>query len=124
MKSEGRALSYDYMLGKGDAATGLEGFMESSMNETIGVVDTVKSSITTLFPSVRWEQSTANSADSSGQLSWFGRLGPPEFHFLPEPNGTVRLLFMSHCERAEVERVARSLGLVAVDEQTMEIFGG
>jgi hypothetical protein len=50
--------------------------MNSSMNEIIGVVDTVKSSITKLFPSVRWEQSMANSADSSGRLSWFGRLGP------------------------------------------------
>jgi hypothetical protein len=31
---------------------------------------------------------------------------------------------MSRCERAEVEYVARALGLVAFDMQSTEVFGG
>jgi len=120
-------LSYDYILGKGDAALGLEAFMESAHNGVIAREEALKASITNLFPSVRWEQLAINTPEGGTHASWFGRPaqpGPPEFHFSPEPDGQVRLLSMSRCERSEVELVARTLGLVAFDEQTMEVFGG
>jgi hypothetical protein len=41
-----------------------------------------------------------------------------------EPSGEVRVVNMSHCERTEVEQVARALGLVALDLQSTEVFGG
>jgi hypothetical protein len=117
-------VSYDYMLGKGDAALGFEAFMESAANGVISSEEPLKSSISRLFPSVRWEQSVIKGPDGSTRISWFGRPGPPEFWFSPEPDGHVRLLSMSRCERFEVELVAKALGLVAFDEQTMEVFGG
>jgi hypothetical protein len=117
-------LSYDYMLGKGDAALGFEAFIESAANGVIAREGAVKDSIIELFPSVRWEPLVINAPDGSTRTCWFGRLGPPEFHFTPEPDGQVRLVWMSHCERSEVELVAKALGLVALDQQTMEVFGG
>ena len=123
-------MSYDYILGKGDAATDVESFMESSVNAVIGTEETLKASITTLFPAVRWQQSAVSAHNIPGgdafsaQVSSFGPPGLPNFFFLLEPDGKVRLLFMSRCERSEVELVAATLDLVAVDQQTMEIFGG
>jgi hypothetical protein len=120
-------LSYDYMLGKGDAAMGIEGFMESAANGVIATEEALKTSITNLFPSIRWEQFAVKRPDGSEPVTWFGEPNPPGapvFQFAPEPGGSVRLLFMRRCERSEVELVARTLGLVAFDEQTMEVFGG
>jgi hypothetical protein len=125
--SEGNYLSYDYMLGKGDATLGFEAFMESASSGVIAREEPLKASITKLFPSVRWEQFAINSPIVGTRASWFGRPaqpGPPEFYFSPEPDGQVRLLSMCRCERSEVELVARTLGVVAFDEQTMEVFGG
>jgi hypothetical protein len=121
---EGGLLSYDYVLSKGDAAMGIEDLVECAANGVIGTVDVLKASITGLFPSVHWEQSTVKASEGGVPTSWFGRLSQTQFHFMPEPDGKVRLLFMSGCERSEVAVVARNLGLVAVDEQTMEVLGG
>lgn len=123
MTSKGGCLSYDYVLSKGDPSMGIEDLMESAANGVIGTADTLKASITSLFPSVRWEYATVKTPGGV-PASWFGRSDQAEFHFIPEPDGEVRLLFMSRCERSEVAVVARSLELVAVDEQTMEVFGG
>jgi hypothetical protein len=117
-------LSYDYVLSKGDVSMSLEDLMESAANGVIGSEELLKVSINSLFPSVRWEYSTVNTPDGSVQAAWSGRPGPPEFLFMPEADGKVRLLFMSRCERSDVALVARNLQLVAVDEQTMEVFDG
>jgi hypothetical protein len=117
-------LSYDYILSKGDPSMGLEELMESAMNGVIAHTENLKTSITNLFPSTRWTQSVT-PAPGGTRVSWFGELqGGPEFHFMPEPDGEVRLLTMSHCERSEVELLARTLALVVLDQQTMEVFGG
>ncbi len=123
-QGKGEFLSYDYILSKGDASMDLEELLESAMSAAIGSTETLKSAISTVFPSVQWTQSVFTAADGSTHLSWFGRQGTPEFQFMPEPDGQVRLLTMSHCERSEVELLARTLELVAVDQQTMEVFGG
>ena len=39
-----------------------------------------------------------------------------------EADGQVRMITMSRCERSEVERVTKELGLVALDEQSLEDF--
>ena len=105
-------LSYDYMLGKGDATMGLEGFMESTADGVIATEEVLKASITNMFPSMRWNQSMVKLPDARESVMWFGEPDPPGapvFQFSPEPGGSVRLLFMRRCERSEVELVARTL---------------
>jgi hypothetical protein len=115
-------LSYDYMLAKADVSGGLEGFAESASTKPIGPAEALKDSISDLFPTVHWKKSVAPKA--SGAQSWIGLKGPPEFHLLETADGDAYWLAMSHCDRQEVERVARSLGLVAMDEHSMEVFSG
>jgi hypothetical protein len=114
-------MSYDYMLGKGSIAGGMEGFAESVATQTIGPAEPLKTAISRLFPALTWRQFP--SIDVGGHSSWFGYQGPPEFHLIVEADHQVRVINMSHCERAEVERVARELGLVAFDGQSLEVFG-
>jgi len=56
--------------------------------------------------------------------AWFGHSEIAEVQIIGRPEGQVVALSMSRCERADVERVAKALGLVAIDEQTLEQFGG
>jgi hypothetical protein len=110
------------MLAKGDISGGLEGFAESASTQPIGPAEALKDSISDLYPTVLWKKSIAPKA--GGAQSWVGLKGPPEFHLLETADGDAYWLAMSHCDRQEVERVARSLGLVAIDEQSMEVFSG
>lgn len=114
-------MSYDYMLVKGKAGAGLEGFAESAMADTIGAAAEVRASISRLFPSVRWT-AAPDLAGVTSVSSCFGSGGPAEFQLMVEEDGQVRMIGMSRCERSEVERVARELGLVALDEQSMDVF--
>ncbi len=117
-------MSYDYMLAKGNVADGTEGFAESAAAHTLGPVEPLKAAIGRLFPALEWKFSNARLPDGSASSSWFGYQGPPEFHLMVEPDGQVRVISMSHCERVEVEQVARELGVVAFDMQSTEVFGG
>jgi len=117
-------MSYDYMLAKAKASGDMEAFSESAAANVIGPVEPLKAAISSLFPSLRWRQSTAKLPDGAASLSWFGLQGPPEFHLTVEASGDVRTFNMSHCERAEVECVAKALGLAAFDLQSLEVFGG
>ena len=117
-------MSYDYMLAKASADGDMEAFSESAAAHVIGPIQTLKAAIGNLFPSLQWKQSTAKLPDGAVGLSWFGLQGPPEFHLMVEASGYVRTFTMSHCERTEVERVARELGLAAFDMQSLEVFGG
>jgi hypothetical protein len=112
------------MLAKGDVAGSMEGFAESAAATTLGPVEPLKAAISRLFPTLDWHLSSARLPDGSAGSSWFGYQGPPEFHLMVEPSGEVRVVNMSHCERTEVEQVARALGLVALDLQSTEVFGG
>jgi len=112
------------MLAKGNVAGGMEGFSESAAANTLGPVEPIRAALSGLFPSLMWKLSNAAVPNEFAASSWFGYLGPPEFYLLVEPNGEVRVINMSHCERNEVEQVARALGLVALDMQSTEVFGG
>ncbi|MBB6092359.1 hypothetical protein HNQ60_001205 [Povalibacter uvarum] len=107
-------MSYDYILMKGEAKAGLEAL--AALSETVGQVESVKTSISQAVPSVRWKEGPGNC--------WHGRSEEAEFMFLVAGTDDVRMLHMSHCERAVVERVAKALGLVAIDEQSEELFDG
>jgi hypothetical protein len=114
-------MSYDYTLVKGKAGVSFERFAEGVMSETVGAVQVVKTQISRLFPRVRWEKMPAPLPMSMS--AWFGLGGPADFALLIEPDGQVRMITMSNCDRSEVDLVAKELGLVAVDEQSLEQFG-
>jgi hypothetical protein len=112
------------MLAKDNIAEGMEGFAESAATNTLGPVEPLKAALGRLFPALKWNLSKAKLPDGNASSSWFGYQGPPEFHLMVEADGEVRIVNMSHCERSEVEQVARALGLVAFDMQSTEVFGG
>ncbi len=114
-------MSYDYMLVKGKAGGSLEALAESAMSDTIGAAADVKASISCLFPSVRW-QAGPDLPGVTSMSAWFGSGGPAEFQLMVEADGQVRMITMSRCERSEVERVGKELGLVALDEQSLDDF--
>ena len=112
-------MSYDYLFMKGKPGEGLEGLVESAASRSLGTVEGVQSSISALFPQMRWTKSPLPDL-----VAWFGRSEDGEVQIIGGPGGQVISLSMSRCERADVERVAKELDLVAIDEQTMERFGG
>ena len=115
-------MSYDYILIKGTAGGTLERLIEDAMSETIGTAAEVKASIGRLFPKVRWK--AGPELPGADMSAWFGSAGQAEFQLTVEPDGQVRMIAMSHCQRSEVERVSQELNLVALDEQSLEDFGG
>ena len=112
-------MSYDYTFLKGKPGASLEELIEGATPGSIGTVKGVQASISALFPSVRWEQTPIPDL-----LAWSGRSDTAEFQIVGGSEGQVVVLSMSRCERADVERVAKELNLVALDEQSMEQFGG
>ena len=114
-------MSYDYTLVKGKAGVRFDAFAESAMSETVGAVEVVKTQISRLFPKVRWEKIPAPLPMSMS--AWCGLGGPADFQLLIEPDGQVRMITMSNCAHSEVDLVAKELGLVVIDEQSLEQFG-
>lgn len=112
-------MSYDYTFLKGKPGAGLEELLESATPGSLGTIEGIQASISALFPTVRW-----NKAPIPDLPVWLGRSEAAEFQIVAGPQGQVVVLSMSRCERADAERVAKELGLVALDEQTMERFGG
>jgi hypothetical protein len=112
------------MLAKGSSVGGMEGFAAALATGVIGSAEEIKSSVSKLFPSLQWRESEVSVAEHGKARVWIGLQGPPEFRFRVEPDGLVRVLTMSYCQRSEVKRVAKELGLVAFDEQSMEVFDG
>lgn len=108
-------MSYDYMLMKGAAGCDLTTLMEEAMDQVVGTVDEVKAAISQVFPATRWTQGPG--------AGWAGRSDDAEVTFLVVDDNLVRILHMARCEREAVVKVAQALGLVAVDEQSMEAFG-
>jgi hypothetical protein len=119
-------MSYDYILVKGKPGGDIEAFAEqAAMEAHIGTAEFVKGTISRLFPSVRWEKGPELPAAMNIKTSsWFGLQGPAEFQLTVAPDEQVQMITMSHCERAEVEKVAKEFGLVVLDEQSLEQFGG
>jgi hypothetical protein len=109
----------EYTFLKGKPGAGLEELLEGAMPGYLGTVEDIQAAICALFPSARWEK-----APIPDLPVWLGRSEAAEFQIVAGPDGQVIVLSMSRCERADVKRVAKELGLVALDEQTMERFGG
>jgi hypothetical protein len=136
-------VSYDYMLVK--APAGLAGtsssdenldavlmaFAEAFSGEPIGSLDAVKAALQDLFPTLRWQQQKFEMAPhllaaELGDWSWSsaaqGEL--PGFSLGADGDSQVRIISASRVERSELERVARALGVMVLDEQTLEILTG
>jgi len=135
-------MSYDYLLVRGgpDEETAaflgeLEGYeaalmsvWSAAMSNAIGPIEDVKARISSMFSSLCWTKSsppiTSAMAQSSPITDWsWSALGGPELTLGTDEAGMVRAISMSHAEHAEVEQLALTLRLRALDEQTGEVFG-
>lgn len=110
-------MSYDYILIKGTLEDGFESLLETAISEPIGVVPEIKDQISKLFPSVKWESTTA--VPNLTIQSVLGHNGPPEFQLTTEADDLVYMITMSHAKSEEVELLAETLGLVVIDEQSV-----
>lgn len=84
----------------------------------LGTVAEVKARLDALFPGIDWRP-------PSLQLGTWGEGDEhAEFLVLPEPDGTVSSVSMTHCARSDAERLARHLGpaVVALDPQQNTVF--
>lgn len=136
-------MSYDYLLVKapaglaGTSATDenleavLMAFADAFSGEPIGSLDTVKASLQGLFPSLRWQQQKFEIAPhllvaELGDWSWSSASEGevPAFSLGADADGQVRIISASRVERSELERVAQALGVMVLDEQTLEILTG
>ena len=135
-------MSYDYLLVKApdsgseppsgeDLEAVLMAFADAFAGDPIGSVDDVKASLAALYPSLRWQQQKFELPPHMlvaelGDWSWstVSQEGVPAFGLGADGEGQVRMISASRLERAEVERAARALGLMVLDEQTLEILSG
>jgi hypothetical protein len=136
-------VSYDYLMVRApagaipdlsadeDLEAALLAFAEAFGGEPIGSLDAVKTSISGLFPSLRWQQQKFELAPHMlvaqlGDWSWSTASGAdaPEFSLGLDEDGHVRIISASRVERDELNQVARALGLLVLDEQTLEMLSG
>jgi hypothetical protein len=131
-------MSYDYLLVRAPAGTpdpedpeaAILAFVEAIQGGSIGTVDGVKAAVSKLFPSLKWERSQRPPGVSLPlvDVDWDWRAandaGQLEISLGADEAADVRLISMSRCDRSEAEQVAKELGLLVLDEQSMEMFGG
>jgi hypothetical protein len=83
----------------------------------LGTIDEVKARIAALFPETEWTL----HADT-----WWGRTAPLangiELQVTPGDDGACRWVTARRITREEVARLCRGLGVVAVDDQTLELI--
>jgi len=125
-------MSYDYMLTKwdGEGLPDLDQLAAAGVDTPLGTLAEVQSALAALFPSLQWTHRNNSVAKGSGvprplegEIGFVsGSSDESDFSLLLEDD-LVRSLSMSRVEREHVQVVASKLGLVAVDEQTEEIFG-
>ena len=136
-------MSYEYLLVKAPAELAvpsaadenmesvLMAFAEAFSGEPIGSLDGVKAALQGLFPTLRWQQQKIEMhphmlVAELGDWSW-NSASPgngPDFALGADDDGQVRIISASRVERNELERAARALGLMVLDEQTLEILTG
>jgi hypothetical protein len=134
-------LSYDYLMVKAPAEPPANptadesmeavmlAFAEAFSGEPIGTLAAVKASLQQLFPTLRWQQQEfemAPPALAAGLVDWsWSTVGAdaPVFSLGVE-DSQVRMIAASRVERTELEPVARALGVLVLDEQTLEILTG
>jgi hypothetical protein len=135
-------MSYDYLMvkapaggqnlaGEADIETRLLAFAEAFSGEPIGTLEEVKAALQGAFPGLRWtQQQFALPPDmlvaELGDWSWSTASQPdlPDFSLGLGEGGQVRMISASRVEPAELQRLAATLGLLVLDEQSMEMLTG
>lgn len=136
-------MSYDYLLVKASGeVTGtpstdehmeavLMAFANAFSGEPIGDLETVKAALQAQFPALRWQRQKFELAPhllvaELGDWSWstVAAADLPDFSLGADGDGLVRIISAARVERGELERLARDLGLLVLDEQTLEILTG
>lgn len=110
-------MSYDYMLFRPLRSAPMSSW-PAEKPEPLGTEAEVKSRLAEVFPGLGWRAPTFRMG------TWDDGDRHAQFMVVPEPDGTVRSVGMSHCAREDVERLARHLGppVVAVDPQKMTMY--
>jgi hypothetical protein len=85
---------------------------------SLGTLAEVQERLSGLFPDTYWRQ-LGNTSFGRLQLSPDGH---SEFQITPDDDGQCRWLTVRRVARDEVQQLCRLLGLVAVDQQTMELI--
>jgi hypothetical protein len=110
-------MSYDYTLFKAPGPGSMDSWTSATPLEPLGTLDELKDRLAALYPGTTW---------SAGGEAWFGRWmsgdSGIEFQITPDRDGALRHLAVRRTPRSEVERVCRHLGVVAVDNQTVELI--
>jgi hypothetical protein len=111
------AMSYDYMLFR-PLRSGPMSSWPAEKPESLGTESEVKARLAEVFPGLTWR------APAFRLATWDDGDHHAQFTVVPEPDGTVRFVGMTHCARGDVERLARHLGpaVVAVDPQKMTVY--
>jgi len=107
------AMSYDYSLflapGPGPMSS-----WPADAPESLGTFDHVKERLAEVLPDTSWQ---------TLRETFFGRseVGV-EFQITPDADGSCRFVTARRITRAQLETLCRALGVVAVDNQTVEVI--
>ena len=85
---------------------------------SLGTLDEVQARLSAFFPETQWRQ----FGDTAFGESHLSPDGPSEFQITPGEDGQCRWLTARRIRRDEVLRLCELLGLVAVDQQTVELI--
>ena len=110
-------MSYDYSLFIAPGSGDLSSFPVVDP-APLGTLSEVQERLSRLFPDTYWRQ-FGNTLFGRSQLSPDGH---SEFQITPDDDGQCRWLTVRRVKRDEVQRLCQLLGLVAVDQQTMELI--
>lgn len=94
-------------------------------HDPLGTGDSVKATISELFPQTRWREEQAPlplPGPAGSSVPWFGS-GPPEFQLFAAPDGTVTVLFASRIAVHEIRMLERKLKAVAINMQGESVLG-
>jgi len=136
-------MSYDYLLVKAPAELAgtvvndenlqavMMAFFDALSGEPIGSLDAVKASLQKLIPSLRWRQQKFEIAPhilvaELGDWSWStqSQADAPEFSLGADAGGQVRIISAARVDRGELARIAGAMGLLVLDEQSLEMLTG
>jgi hypothetical protein len=110
-------VGYDYMFFR-PLRAGPMSTWPAEQPPPLGTVAEVKARLAEVFPGIHWR------APNFRVATWDDGEEHAEFIVAPEPDGTVRSFSMTHCARADAERLARYFGpaVIALDPQEMTVY--
>ncbi len=116
-------MSNQFVLFRAPPGGSLADLLRFAMYDTIGPVDSVQEVLARFFPTVDWQLLTGLHDPGLEMMVWRGVAQPVTVQLIVENDGCVRTMHLSQVARNEVERIAKDLRLVALDEQSLEILG-